>query len=127
MNKRNYSQWTLSFAALGGLIGISLGQIGDFSWGAILGGLTAVVLSFIVNVIYVKNKSDNTPEFDERTRQKMKTFYFYASHTFLAIIIIVLAILISIGVTSISTSTVMLVLFGYFVISGMIAFVISRV
>lgn len=126
MKKRNYSQWTLSFGALGAVIGIAIGQIGDFSLSALLGGLSGTLLIFGINIMYVRKKSDTTPEFDERTINNMRKFYFYASNVFFALLFIVLGILLSLGVSSITTSTILLVLFGYFVMSGILALIISR-
>lgn len=126
MKKRKYSQWTFSFGALGAAIGIIIGQIGDFSVFAVLGGLSAALLVFVINLIYVRKKSDETPELDERIINNMRTFYFYASNVFFALVFIVLGILLFIDITSISTELIFFVLFGYFVISGIIALIISR-
>src|SRR5690625_3133826 len=126
MKKSKYSQWTLSFAGLGGLVGISLAQIGDFDWAAVIGGLSAALLFFVINVIYVWRKSDETPEFDERTITNMRTFYFYAFIVFISSLFIGLGILLAMGVEVISTLTLFLVVIGYFVVCGIIALVISR-
>lgn len=126
LKKRNLSQWTLSFGSLGAFIGTAIAQIGDFSLGALLGGLSATVLMFIINVIYIVKKSDKTPEFDERTIQNMKSVYYYTSNIFIVLLMIVLGILLATGVSSIPTTAILIVVFGYFVLSGIIALAVSR-
>lgn len=126
MKKHKYSKWTLSFGALGAVIGTMLAQIGDFSLSAVLGGLTGALSLVVINIIYVRKKSDATPEFDERTIKNMQTFYFYAAILFFALLFIILGILLAIGISSISVLVLFVISFGYFVISGIIALIISR-
>jgi len=126
MKKRKFSKWTLSFGALGAVIGMMIGQIGDFSLSAVLGSLSGALLIVIINIIYIKKKSDETPEFDERTMKNMQTFYFYAAMTFLIIMFGASGILLALDVSSISVSLLFLVSFGYFVICGVIALIISK-
>lgn len=126
MKKNKYSKWTLSFGALGGIIGIILAQIGDLDFGVVLGALTGAILIVIINIVYVRKKSDETPEFDERTIRNIQTFYFYAAIIFFILLFITLGGLLAIGVTSIPVLVLFVVSFGYFVISGIIALIISR-
>lgn len=126
MKKRKFSKWTLSFGALGAVIGTMIGQIGDFSLSAVLGALSGALLIVIINIMYVKKKSDETPEFDERTMKNMRTFYFYAAMTFLAFIFVASGILLALDISSISVLLLFLVSFGYFVISGIVALIISK-
>src|SRR5699024_11654747 len=79
----------------------------------------------IINIIYVKKKSDETPEFDERTMKNMRTFYFYAAMTFLILVFVASGILLVLDISSISVLLLFLVSFGFFVISGIVALIIS--
>ncbi|MFD1067799.1 hypothetical protein [Oceanobacillus locisalsi] len=126
MKKRNFSQWTFSFGAFGAFIGTAISQIGNFNLGTLLGGFSAALLVFIINIIYVVKKSDKTPEFDERTIRNMRNVYFYTSNIFTVLLIIILGILLAADVSSIPTITVLLTVFGYFALTGIIALIVSR-
>src|SRR5699024_11235397 len=93
MKKSKFSKWTLSFGALGAVIGTMIGQISNLSSSVVLGALSGALLIVIINIIYVKKKSDETPEFDERTMKNMRTFYFYAAMTFIIFVFLVSRIL----------------------------------
>lgn len=116
----------MSFGALGALFGTMLGQIGSVSLSTVFGSLSAVLLIIIINFIYVKKKSDETPEFDERTIKNIRMFYFYAAIIFLLLIFVASGILSALGISSISVLLLFLTSFGCFVISGVIAFIISK-
>lgn|SRR5699024_81190 len=126
MKKSKFSKWTLSFGALGAVIGTMIGQISNLSSSVVLGALSGALLIVIINIIYVKKKSDETPEFDERTMKNMRTFYFYAAMTFLILVFVASGILLVLDISSISVLLLFLVSFGYFVISGIVALIISK-
>src|SRR5699024_468940 len=126
MKKRKYSKWTLSFGAIGGFIGVAIAQFGDFSGTALLGGLSGALMLVIVKLIYVMNKSDTTPEFDERTTHNILKFYAYASNAFILLSIMLLTFLLMTGVEQLSLTIILLILFAYFSLSGTTALIISR-
>lgn len=124
--KKKYSKWTLSFGAIGGLVGLAIAQFGNFNGTAILGGLFATLILAMINLIYVMNKSDTTPEFDERTTHNILKFYAYASNAFILLSIMLLTFLLMTGVEQLSLTVTLLILFAYFSLSGTMALIISR-
>lgn len=126
MKKRKYSKWTLSFGAIGGFVGVAIAQFGDFSAAALLGGLSGALILVIINLIYVMNKSDTTPKFDERTTQNVLKFYAYASNAFILLSIMLLTFLLISGVEQLSLTITLIILFAYFSLSGTTALIISR-
>lgn len=126
MKKKKYSKWTLSFGAIGGLVGLAIAQFGNFNGTAILGGLFATLILAMINLIYVMNKSDTTPEFDERTTHNILKFYAYASNAFILLSIMLLTFLLMTGVEQLSLTVTLLILFAYFSLSGTMALIISR-
>lgn len=126
MKKKKYSKWTLSFGAIGGLVGLAIAQFGNFNGTALLGGLSATLILAMINLIYVMNKSDTTPEFDERTTHNILKFYAYASNAFILLSIMLLTFLLMTGVEQLSLTVTLLILFAYFSLSGTMALIISR-
>lgn len=80
----------------------------------------------MINLIYVMNKSDTTPEFDERTTHNILKFYVYASNAFILLSIMLLTFLLMTGVEQLSLTVTLLILFAYFSLSGTMALIISR-
>lgn len=126
MKKHKYSKWTLSFGAIGGFIGIVLSSINNFNLFALLGGACGALLILIINIVYVKRKANNTPEFDERIIKNIQKFYFYSTNIFFAVFFIVLGLLSIFDVEFVSVSILLIIFFSYFVISGIITIFISR-
>lgn len=126
MKKYKYSKWTLSIGAIGAFVGIILSQINNFSFSAVLGGGSGALLIILINYIYIKRKSDGTPEFDERTIRNIQKFYFYSTNIFFSFLFILLGILSVLDVTFISVSILLWVFFIYIIISGIITIIISK-
>lgn len=128
MKKHKYQKWILSFGAIGGLIGISIGQLvaGSFDLSGILGALTAVVILVTIDIIRNWRKRDATPEFDERTTNNMLKFYAYASNGFILLSLLIFSILSFKNIENVSVLSILLILFAYFSLSGATAFIISK-
>lgn len=122
------SKWTITYGAVGGLVGIMLGQLvkGDLETADFLGGLSGALLLIAINIFYVRSKKDKTPEFDERTMDNMVKFYAYASNLFLGLVFVLLGIILSMDVESISVFYAWIAVVAYFAISGIGALVVSR-
>ncbi|WP_010096031.1 hypothetical protein [Ornithinibacillus scapharcae] len=122
--KRGKRNWMLSLGAVGLVIGSFLGQLislsikGEFSTAAILGALIVAVILITINIIIAKRKQDNTPDFDERTRQNIMKFHFYSAYSFLGLLFIALSVISFMEVSSISISFLWIIIMSYMCISG---------
>src|SRR5699024_9078417 len=105
---------------------VAIAQFGDFSGTALLGGLSGALMLVIINLIYVMNKSDTTPEFDERTTQNILKFYAYASNDFILLSIMLLTFLLMTFFEQLSLTLILLIFFVYFSLSGTTALIIRR-
>lgn len=128
MNKGKFSMWTLSIGAISSAIGVFLGGIaGILDFAVVLGMVAGSVILIMINIVYVRKRSDKTSEHDERTIANMQKFYFYASTIFIFLLMIVLGMMSAFGVEQISIIYMFLVVFSYFFISGILALIISKI
>lgn len=115
MNKGKFSMWTLSIGAISSAIGVFLGGIaGILDFAVVLGMVAGSVILIMINIVYVRKRSDKTSEHDERTIANMQKFYFYASTIFIFLLMIVLGMMSAFGVEQISIIYMFLVVFSYF-------------
>lgn len=126
MKNSKYSKWALSFAAVGGIIGVMLAQLIEFNLSTMLGGLSAAVTIIIINAIVVMRKSDKTPEYDERIINNIKNYYFYASLIFIGITFILLTVLMIMDIEMVAVTTILIAFFVYFAITGFGAMIVRR-
>lgn len=70
---------------------------GEFPYELLAGGLVAIMILIIIEVIKKKSKKDNVPEVDERVTHNIFNFFVYSSHIFRAILIIGIAVFTMIG------------------------------
>ncbi|MCM3741497.1 hypothetical protein M3210_14580 [Oceanobacillus luteolus] len=126
--KQRISKWILTFGAIGALIGMTLGQLitGTLNLSGLLGSLSGVLLFFIIDLIRNRMKKDNTPDIDERTRYNMIRYYVYASNIFIGVAFLLLAIVTFVGMEQVSVYYLWIMIFVYFIISGIGAVVVSR-
>jgi len=126
--KQRISKWILTFGAIGALIGMTLGQLitGTLNLSGLLGSLSGVLLFFIIDLIRNRMKNDNTPDIDERTRYNMIRYYVYASNIFIGVAFLLLAIVTFVGMEQVSVYYLWIMIFVYFIISGIGAVVVSR-
>src|SRR5699024_9036415 len=122
-----FQAWIFTFGAIGAVIGMFLAQIlkGSFDLAGMLGALTAALILVTIDLIRKLRKKDQTPEFDERTRNNMLKFYAYAGNGFILLSILICSILLITGTSYLSLTYLLLILFLYFSLSGTIAFIIS--
>lgn len=125
---KKYKKWYLTLVAFGGLVGMTIGTFifneGDLS--ALLGAATGFVILFLINLIYVKSKKDNTPEIDERTRSNMRNYYAVIGNVFMAILFLTLSTLSYLGQTEVSISYLWMFVIAYMLISGIGALIVSK-
>ncbi|MFD1606133.1 hypothetical protein [Oceanobacillus luteolus] len=126
--KQRISKWILTFGAIGALIGMTLGQLitGTLNLSGLLGSLSGVLLFFIIDLIRNRMKKDNTPDIDERTRYNMIRYYVYASNIFIGVAFLLLAIVTFVGMEQVSVYYLWIMIFVYFIVSGIGAVVVSR-
>lgn len=126
--KKKINRWILTFVSIGGLFGMTLGQLitGKLNLGGVLGSLSAVLLFFIIDLVRNRMKIDITPDFDERTRHNMLKYYVFIFHIFIGGAFLSLAVITSIGVEQISIYYLWILIFAYFMISGIGALIVSR-
>ncbi|MDZ5712765.1 hypothetical protein [Jeotgalibacillus haloalkalitolerans] len=128
MKKKKLQKWGFTLAGFGGLVGMIVGTLifngADFS--AILGALTAFIIIFIVNVIYVRSKKDQTPEVDERIIHNMRKYYAVIANVFLCILFVALSALTFLDYEQISISYLWMFVIAYMLISGVGAIVVSK-
>ncbi|WP_010651716.1 hypothetical protein [Oceanobacillus massiliensis] len=126
--KKKINRWILTYVGICGLFGMTLGQLikGTLNLGGFSGSLSAVLLFFIIDLIRNRMKKDRTPDFDERTRHNMLKYYVYISHIFIGGAFLLLAVVTSIGVEQISIYYLWILIFAYFMISGIGALIVSR-
>lgn len=126
MKKNRNSKWILSYGAVVGVFGLMIGQIGSLNFWSVFGAISGALVLIIINIVYVKSKSDKTPEYDERTIQNVQKFYFYSTNTFFILFFIMLGVLTAIDIKFISTLTLLIILFSYSIITGIISLLISK-
>ncbi|MFC3899759.1 hypothetical protein [Aliicoccus persicus] len=126
MKNSKYSKWTLTFGAVGAIIGLMLSQFINFNFPGMLGGLTAGVILILINIIIVMRKSDNTPEYDERIINNIKNYYFYASLVFIGTAFVLLSVLMIMEIEMIAVTTIFIAFFIYFAITGLGAMIVRR-
>ncbi|KIL51693.1 hypothetical protein KP77_12050 [Jeotgalibacillus alimentarius] len=128
MKKKKLQKWNFTIAALGGLAGMILGtfifSVAD--WSAILGAFTAFVIIFIINLVYVKSKKDQTPEVDERIRLNMRKYYAVIANVFIGILFVALAVLTYMGYEQVSLMYLWMSVVVYMVVSGIGALVVIK-
>lgn len=128
MKHKKLHKWIFTFAGIGGVIGMTLGQLitSSFNPGGFLGSLSALSLFIIIDLIKNKMKKDNTPDVDERTRHNMMKYYAVIAHIFFGAAFIILGIVTSQGVQQISVNYLWGLVFAYLMISGIGGFIVSR-
>lgn len=126
MKNSKYSKWTLTFGAVGAIIGLMIAQLNNFNFSALLGGLTGAVIFILINIIIVMRKADNTPEYDERIINNIKNYYFYASLVFIGITFILLTVLMIMDIEMVAVTTILIAFFVYFAITGVGAMIVRR-
>jgi hypothetical protein len=128
MKSKKLHKWTFTYAGIGGVFGMLLGQLikGSFSMGGLLGSLFALLLIFLIDLTKNKMKKDKTPDFDERTQHNMTKYYAILPHVFIGIVFVGLGITTSMGVEQISVHYLWGLIFVYFMISGIGALLVSR-
>lgn len=126
MKNNKHSKWTLSYGAIGGVVGLTLAQIDRLSFGAGLGIISGALVIIIISLIYVRKKSDQTPEFDERIINNIKKLYFYSNFVLIITLFILVGTLVIMDIEYISTLTLLLIIFIYAFITGIITMVISK-
>ncbi|MFA1642840.1 hypothetical protein AB5N96_08235 [Chryseomicrobium imtechense] len=125
---KKFKKWYLTLATFGGFLGVVIGTFifndGDIS--AILGAATGLLIIFLINLIYVKSKKDNTPEIDERTRNNMRTYYAVVGNVFMGVLFLALTALSYAGESAVSLSYLWMFVIAYMLISGIGALVVSK-
>ncbi|AIF42906.1 hypothetical protein [Virgibacillus sp. SK37] len=130
--KKELQKWNLAFMAVCIMFGAIIGLIiiyaitGEFNFSSLLGFITGATILFIINVIKVLVKNDNTPETDERTRKNMLKFLLYASNIFIGVLFITLGIITILGMESISITYLWIIIIAYLWFSGIGGFIVSR-
>ncbi|MEC2159229.1 hypothetical protein [Virgibacillus halodenitrificans] len=130
--KKELQRWNLAFMAVCIMFGAIIGLIiiyaitGEFNFSSLLGFITGATILFIINVIKVLVKNDNTPETDERTRKNMLKFLLYASNIFIGVLFITLGIITILGMESISITYLWIIIIAYLWFSGIGGFIVSR-
>ncbi|MBR3118661.1 hypothetical protein [Oceanobacillus profundus] len=128
MKRRKMHKWNFTFAGIGGVIGMTIGQllVGNLNFGGILGSLTALLLVVGIDVARMRFKKDKTPDFDERTVKNMLKFYAYAANIFIALLFIGLGIISFMNIESVAVFYLMIPFAVYFLLSGVGALIVSR-
>ncbi|TFE00557.1 hypothetical protein [Jeotgalibacillus salarius] len=128
MKKKKLQKWGFTIAAMGGLGGMILGTLifSGADWSAILGALTAFIIIFVINLLYVRSKNDQTPEVDERIVHNMRKYYAIIANVFLGILFLALSALTYMGHEQISLLYLWIFVVSYMFVSGIGALIVSR-
>ncbi|MBM7578036.1 hypothetical protein [Jeotgalibacillus terrae] len=128
MKKKKMQRWGFTIAAMGGLAGMILGTFifSGADWSAILGAFTAFVIIFIINLVFVKSKKDQTPEVDERIMLNMRKYYAVIANVFIGILFIALSALTYLGYEQVSLMYLWMFVVAYMIVSGIGALVVSK-
>ncbi|MBU5266732.1 hypothetical protein [Virgibacillus proomii] len=130
--KRTNNGRRVYFLNIGLLAGTVLGSLlvyiiqGVFPLDSLAGGLTALFILTVIQIIKRRRKKDNLPEADERVIHNVFRFLAYASHITLAILFVALAVFTLLGNESISILYLWIYFFVYLWIVGIGGIVIKR-
>ncbi|WP_047981889.1 hypothetical protein [Ornithinibacillus contaminans] len=125
-------KWTLAYGGIAVLVGSIIGQTityftkGEFSTASILGVLPVSIILIVINLIRERRKTDNTPEFDERTVKNMLKFSMCSSIIFLGLLFLSLVIITLLGIKNVQTSYLWIIILVYMCISGIGTLIVKR-
>lgn len=124
----------MPFFIIGGIfLGFVLGPIllylfkGEFRYDGLIGGGVSCLILTIVVVIRRKLKKHNIPEVDERIKNNMIKFFFYASQIFLAILFLSLSLISLAGEESIRLVYLWILFFSYLLVTGIGSLIVRKV
>lgn len=107
--KRKVSPWTLTYVGVFQFILRILILIvqyfinGTFNIGALIGSFIATVILVLANIIYIRQKKDNTPIIDTRVRNNMLKYIAFASQVIFLLFMVSLTIATFSGMETIPT------------------------
>lgn len=128
MKNKKIHKWMLTFGGTGAFIGLIIGNLlsGNFDSAVVLGGFTALLTMFIIDLVRMRLKKDKTPDFDERTVNNIRKFYAYSGNVFIALCFVSLGIISFMDIEHIAISYLFIPFLGYLFFSGIGAFIVSR-
>ncbi|AVR00884.1 hypothetical protein OBCHQ24_18395 [Oceanobacillus iheyensis] len=99
---------------------------GEFPYEVLMGGLLAVLILAVIEVIKKRRKKDNVPEADERVVRNVFRFFAFTSHIFLAVLFIGMTVFTLIGNDGIPLLYLWLFFFAYIWVTGIGSLIAKR-
>lgn len=128
MKQKRMHKWFLTFGGVGAFIGIGIGNLisGGLDAAVLLGGFTAFVIMFTIDLIRMRMKKDKTPDFDERTQHNLTKYYAVSANIFIALLFMSLAVGSLMGTESVTLTYLAIPFFTYLFLSGIGAIIVMR-
>lgn len=128
MKQKRMHKWFLTFGGVGAFVGIGIGNLisGGLDAAVLLGGFTAFLIMFTIDLIRMRMKKDKTPDIDERTQHNLTKYYAISANIFIALLFISLAVGSFLGTESVGLTYLVIPFIAYLFVSGIGALVVIR-